>query len=277
MTCRTTIAANLTWCTASAALFMAAVVLVMSPAAQATDEFLAFKDPPGQAIGPYATKALSSSLTELKSVLEKPHLWETRVGARSALDAPSSPTPQGLFTPRYSGSEITLFSTSEDESSVVSGLQVSLFSNPLTVSGVTPIALDTGDVSDDQAYNLGLNLGISRFQLGAAVSRFAGSDYEFGATGLDVDLRYLGDSWQTKLALSGVSSSEAGAATLGRGLGLVHDQSFAVEWGASYLLTPSLSLGGSLRFSGFKDGDIFGTGDTTATDSAVFLGTNIKF
>lgn len=261
-----------------AALACAAVVFAFGAVpAQANDEFLAFKDPAGLSTGPLAKRTLSSSLTGLKSLLDEPQLWQTRLDKRSALDAPSGPAPQGLFTPRYAGSEITLFSGADDPSSIVSGLEVSLFTKPLTVSGLTPIALDTGDVSDDQAYNLGLNVGISRFQLGAAVSRFAGSDYEFGATGLDVDLRYLGDSWQTNLAVSGVSSSDSATGTLGRGLGLVHDQSFAVEWGASYLLTPRLSLGGSLRFSGFKDDAVFGTGDVAATDSAVFLGTNIKF
>lgn len=262
------------------AIATAAVVCAFGPLlpAQADTDFLAFKDPPLQQTGPLAPKALSPNLSGLKVLLDTPQLWRTRLDTRSKLDAPRGPAAQGLFTPRYAGGEVVLLGEGADAVTDTGGVGVSLFAKPLTISGVSPVALETGDVSaGDQAYNLGLNLGISRFQLGAAFSRFSGNALEFGATGLDVDVRYLGDTWQTNLALSGVTASDTTATTLGRGLGIIHDQSFAVEWGASYLLTPRLSLGGSLRFSGFKDGDVFGDSSTTTTDSAVFLGTNLKF
>lgn len=253
-------------------------VLLAGMPAKAEGEFLTFKDPPLQHTGPMADQAISTSLSGLKALLDTPQLWETRLDGRRKFDAPSGPAAQGLFTPRYAGGEVALLGDGADATSNTGGVGVSLFAKPLTISGVSPVALDTGDITaGDQAYNLGLNLGISRFQVGAAFSRFSANAYDFGATGLDVDVRYLGDSWQTNLALSGVSASQNTATSLGRGLGLIHDQSFAVEWGASYLLTPRLSLGGSLRFSGFKDGDIFGDSSTTTTDSAVFLGTNLEF
>lgn len=244
--------------------------------AAADGDFLTFKNPPDAVSGPLSSKQLAPNLSELKVLLDAPQLWQTRLEGRSALDGPTGPAPHGLFTPRYTGSEVTLFGSGADASTSLGGVGVSLFAKPLTISGVSPVALDSSDAALDQSYNVGLSLGISRFQVGAAVSRITGTVYEFGATGLDVDMRYLGDSWQTNVALSGVSAAQNNFGTLSRGLGLIHDQSFAVQWGASYLLTPTLSLGGSLRFSGFKDGDVFGS-DTMTTDSAVFLGTNFKF
>jgi len=253
------------------------VLCFKSAQALADEDFLAFKDPPERQMRLAAPMSLTRGLTDLKKLIEQPVLWQTRQSRVSGFDAPSGPVASGLFTPRHTGRQIALYGEGADATVKTGGFGLSLVSKPLTISGMAPIALDTSDVRGDQGYNLGLNMGIARFQLGAAVSRVAGDNYNFDATGLDVDVRYLGDSWQTNLALSGVMTSDDNPAGLGRNVGFIHDQSFAVEWGASYLLTPSLSLGGSLRFSGFKNANTLGLGDVSTTDSAVFLGTNLEF
>ncbi|MEM6683756.1 MAG: hypothetical protein AAF607_16095, partial [Pseudomonadota bacterium] len=237
--------------------------------------FLVFRDTPTQSVAYQAQSNIAGSLTQLKRVLAQPTLWRTKKRSSAGVGALESPTGSGHFTPRHAGQQVALVGGGADATATQGGLGVSLFSRPLTLSGLAPIALETSQEEATQTYNLGVNLGISRFQVGAAVSRIAGDRYAFDATGLDVDVRYLGESWQTNIALSGVTGSEATARLASRGF--VHDQSFAVEWGASYLLTPALSLGGSLRFSGFKDTNSFGLDDSIITDSAVFLGTNLKF
>ncbi|MGD1953656.1 MAG: hypothetical protein ACFBZ9_00120 [Sphingomonadales bacterium] len=185
----------------------------------------------------------------------------------------TSPTSFGLFTPRNIGSQLSLYERDAGPDRTYFG--VSLISIPVALSGVSPSSAFVLGSDDDQAYNLGLSVDFARFQVDAALSRMTDIDYDFGLTGLGLDMRYLGDSWQTTLALSGTQATNLGLGSLGRGLGLVHDESYAVEWGASYLLTPRLSLGGSLRLSTFRDDVMFG--DRTTTDSSIFLGTNLKF
>jgi len=259
-------------------LWSAAVVLwgaVFALPSRADADFLVFREAPAQNIGQLAATQPTGSLSALKRFLDQPTLWRTSPLPSAAIDAPDGAAGSGLFTPRHAGQQIALVGGGADAAATTGGLGVSLFSRPLTLSGLAPIALETSQTPSAQRYNLGVSLGISRFKVGAAVSRIASDRYAFDATGLDVDLQYLGESWQTNLALSGVTGSDETARLASRGL--LHDQSFAVEWGASYLLTPSLSLGGSLRFSGFKDANVFGLDDALTTDSAIFLGTNLKF
>ncbi|MEM7568239.1 MAG: hypothetical protein AAF337_00450 [Pseudomonadota bacterium] len=230
-------------------------------AADDTDDFLTFKDPP-LISDPLAASRVDSIANRRAAPFDD----RLSVGA---------PSPLGLFTPRLNGSSVTLVSQDVDIDGDVSGIGVSLISRPITVLGVTPVAAFTGTDDNDQAYNVGLSVDFARFQVGAALMRLSDTDYDYGLMGLGLDMRYLGEGWETSLALSGSQAKDLGYSSLGRSLGLVHDQSYAVEWGASYLLTPRLSLGGSLRLSGFRDEAIFG--DIRSTDSAIFLGTNLKF
>ncbi|MEO0412895.1 MAG: hypothetical protein AAF221_13765 [Pseudomonadota bacterium] len=246
------------------ARLVAGALLCFSASAHAdgnTGEFLTFKDPP-MASDPLAAARLEN-IAERKLA---PFEDRLSVGA---------PTPLGLFTPRSTGSELSLIAPGPDAAEGGDTFGLSLVSRPITVSGVSPAAAFLESDDNDLAYNLGVNLDFARFQVGAALTRMNDTDYEFGITGLGVDMRYLGEGWETSLALTGSQATELGLTSLGRSLGMVHDQSYAVEWGASYLLTPRLSLGGSLRLSGFKDEAIFG--DVSTTDSAIFLGTNLKF
>lgn len=237
--------------------------LAASPAVadNAAEDFLTFKETP-LASDPIAARRLEN-IAERKLA---PFDAGLRVGA---------PTPLGLFTPRNTGSALSLIDQPAEDAQNESSFGLSLISQPMVVAGVSPAAAFLESDDNDQAYNLGLNLDFARFQVGAALTRLSDTDYEFGITGLGLDMRYLGDSWQTSLALTGSQATDLGLTSLGRSLGLVHDQSYAVEWGASYLLTPRLSLGGSLRLSGFRDEALLGS--VSATDSAIFLGTNLKF
>jgi|GEM_PF-3011537 len=120
--------------------------------------------------------------------------------------------------------------------------------------------------------NIGLVLRLANFSFDAGVSRreTAFDDLYYG---VDLGLRYTAKSWRTSLQITGKQAErKSGFIDLSGS----HDRFFAVEFGAAYDLTPSWSLTGGLRYTGFKDRFDFGL-DDGSIDGRVFMGTALTF
>ena len=90
---------------------------------------------------------------------------------------------------------------------------------------------------------------------------------------MDVGLSYQAKSWRTSLQVTGQQAERASGFI---DLSGAHDRFFAVSFGAAYDLTPSWSLTGGLRYTGFKDRFDFGL-DQNTIDGRVYMGTALTF
>ncbi|MGD8325739.1 MAG: hypothetical protein PVF65_02380 [Sphingomonadales bacterium] len=120
--------------------------------------------------------------------------------------------------------------------------------------------------------NVALELSFSNLSFDAGVNRrhTAFDDLYYG---VDLGLRYTAKSWRTSLQITGQQAERTSNFI---DLSGTHDRFFAVELGAAYDLTPSWSLTGGLRYSGFKDNLDFGL-DDGLSDGRVFMGTALTF
>lgn len=161
------------------------------------------------------------------------------------------------ITPRGNGIELALKSQFEQQETP----PISLAFNP----------------GADQAFiekqaNVGLELRLANFRFDAGVSRRE-SAFDDLYYGVDLGLRYTAKSWRTSLQITGQQAERKSGFI---DLSGTHDRFFAVEFGAAYDLTPSWSLTGGLRYTGFKDRFDFGLDDGTI-DGRVFMGTALTF
>lgn len=121
------------------------------------------------------------------------------------------------------------------------------------------------------AYNVDLAVGWRNFAVSGGYSRSdtLGGTLPTSLTprrdAVDVGVSYRGASWKTSLQIA----SESGTPILLSPTPL--DRQYSVELGAAYLLTPSLSLNGGVRYKQT------GVTDPAFRDRGVYLGTALSF
>jgi predicted porin len=125
---------------------------------------------------------------------------------------------------------------------------------------------------------MGLAVGYAGFALEAGYSRVNAPGDLFApiTRGLDLGLSYAGETWKTSLMVAGTEADKARALLPS----LRADRTYSVELGAAYLITPSLSLTGGLKYSVDERKDAFGVlsrPDKDRGDSTIYVGTAIKF
>jgi len=149
--------------------------------------------------------------------------------------------------------------------SVVSSIQPNTFGTVNT--------LQLGDALRRQIYNFGVNVGYSGFQVGASIQGEEGAFFD-GISGYDVGVAYQRDSWSTKLLVGEYRFGNN--YMLGLNDPLLNDRFFAVEFGATYNLSPWFKVVGTYRL--YEDANLMVFNlDSVNTSQMFFLGTNVSF
>lgn len=174
------------------------------------------------------------------------------------------------FTPRYADSYLSI-GGSNNESGKAPLVQVGVHSRIV----IRPGALfneASPELDSYQSYNLGLNVGVSRFRLGASFLREDSG--VFGESqGYDLGLSYGGEKWSTSLEFEFVDRL---AASEGLSIEGVNDGFQAVELGASFQASRRIAVTGGLKIFDYETDPNL---DPSAADYSglFYLGTRLSF
>jgi hypothetical protein len=183
------------------------------------------------------------------------------------------------FTPRSAGAELSISYTPKGNKELKLGetrksLDLALSSNiqvkPIETFSVNP---SLTEALSRTAYDFGVNIGYSGFNLGANMRREQGSLTD-GYVSYDVGLSYQGRDWSTTLLLSESSRSYDNLMGIFDQQGRVN--TYAVELGGTYRLNRIFDLSGGLRW--FNTADRWTLGQDYRNNNQLFyLGTKVKF
>ena len=124
-----------------------------------------------------------------------------------------------------------------------------------------------------QVYNFGVNVGYSGFNLGATIHGEEGAYFD-GISGYDVGVSYNQPTWSTSVLLGQYRIGNN--ALLGLNDPLLNTRFFAVEFGASYNISPWFKIVGTYRLYEDANLAVFDP-NSVATNQMFFLGTNVSF
>jgi hypothetical protein len=151
------------------------------------------------------------------------------------------------FTPRFGDDQISLRFGTDNNETGDDGISLSLSSNVRVEQADMPGVVNNPSLSQAlgrQVYNFGVSLGYAGFNVGANYRGDRGALLQ-SRSGVDFGISYSGESWSTSLLVGEYTRRYQNIYTDDE---RNRTNFYALEWGASYQLTRSLSFSGGFRY-----------------------------